>query len=367
MALFYGVNDTLVAPEEMVLRHEELAALAASGRTATLKFDAGSAFFESEALNLETGFTPVRVNGPLFIHMRHLYTGKYPKKSAFDATKDMLVCSAVKDIAVTNAAPRALNYLRPNVRRNTNLVAPPATDQGTPIIAYYPAVTASSLILTTELVFDEFPEEVFNSVNSAFGSVAQLPIFLPAAGYLLAASTLVKIVGGLGQALFDGEPVFQRTETLDFTIPMGSFAKADFRIFCNSSFDPSGLRFENGHGLVDANGKAYDGDEPYMVIALDGAERENLREFAPSLLSAAQLQKFFNVKSGTQASVEAFVDAMKLLNDSKYRTEADRLKKRIDALKGDPNHDAAALTKLQESYDAQVANIVSEAMKPVTD
>jgi hypothetical protein len=278
----------------------------------------------------------------------------------------MLVCSAVKDIAVTNAAPRALNYLRPNIRKNTNLVAPPATEQGTPIIAYYPAVTASSLILTTELIFDEFPQEVFDSVGSALGTVAQLPIFLPAAGYLLAASTLIKIVGGLGQALFDGQPVFERTETLDFTIPVGSFAKADFRIFCNSGFDPSGLHFENGRGLVDANGKPYDGDEPYMVIALDGAERENLREFAPALLSAAQLQKFFNVKNGTQASIEAFVDAMKLLNDSKYRTEADRLKKRIDALKADPNHDAATLAKLRESYDAQIANITSEAMKPVT-
>ena len=142
----------------------------------------------------------------------------------------MLVTSAFKDMSVFSAAPRAVNFMRKGVSAFGSINSPAATEEGTPLVSYTPAVTSPSTILTLEIVFDQFPDQLFQTVSSALSSIGGIPLFLPANGYLMAASSVLKLAGNLGQALFDGSPVFSATETLDFNIPGGEDASADFRV-----------------------------------------------------------------------------------------------------------------------------------------
>jgi hypothetical protein len=305
-------------------------------------------------------FTQIGINRPLTVQIRHVYTGQFPKQRFLSGNKDMLVTSATKDVAVFNAASRAVNFLRKDVAANSGFDSPAATDQGTPLVWYTPAVTSSSTILTLEIIFDEFPNELVGKISTALSGLAGIPIFIPAAGYLLAAGTVVKLAGDLGQALFDGKPVFSATETIDFDTPGAIIAEAEFRIICNPDFDASQFRFIPKRGLVDSNGKVYDGAEPYVVISLDGKKRDEFASFGATMASSALMQKFYNIKDGTEAALDTVVEAMKLFNDSKFRAKVDAIDKKLAGI--DLNSPEGK--DLGEKRNAFAANILNDVMKP---
>lgn len=310
---------------------------------------------------LESEFTPIGINKPLTVQIRHVYTGRHPKKNVFGKRKDMLITSAMKDVTVFNASARAVNFLRADVGANSNFNTPAATEQGTPLISYSPAVTTSSTILTIEVVFDQFPDELFGKVSSVLAGLAGIPAFLPAAGYLMAASSVAKVAGDLGHALFDGRPVLQWSETIDFDVPGTTDAEADFRILCDPGFDPGAFKFDPKRGLVDRQTNVpYRGDEPYVVLSLDGKKRDELAAFAPTAASAMLLQRFLDVQDGGEAVLDALTDAMKLYSDSRYRMQADTVAKRLE--KAEKN--SLEFADLNAKYHALIANIQTESMKP---
>jgi hypothetical protein len=47
------------------------------------------------------------------------------------------------------------------------------------------------------------------------------------------------------------------------------------------------------------------------------------------MASAAIMQKFFNVKDGTEAVIDTVVDAMKLYNNSRFRAQVDAIDKKL--------------------------------------
>lgn len=306
-------------------------------------------------------FVPIGLNKPLTVQIRHVYTGQFPQSRFFSGRKDMLVTSAFKDVAVFNAATRAVNFLKKGVSPKTPFNSPAATEEGTPLVSYSPAVTSTSTILTLEIIFDQFPEQLFQTVSTALAGIGGIPLFLPASGYLMAASSVVKLAGNLGQALFDGKPAFSATETLDFDVPGGEEATADFRVVCNPSFDPSAFHVNPKLGLIDPRTqKVYDGDEPYIVLSLDGRKQDLFATFTPTAASAAIMQRFFNVKEGSEVLMDTLVDALKLYSDSKFRAQADAVKTSINELPA--NSDARKA--LQDRYDALIANILTDALKP---
>lgn len=309
---------------------------------------------------LVTEFTPIGPNKPLTILIQHVYTGKYPKGGLFGGPKDMAVVSGVKDYAVFAASSRAVNFLKQGVKQRSGVVAPSAFEEGTPLISYQSAVVTDSQTITIEGAFDNFPDALVNKIGDALASAAGIPLFLPWAGYLMTAGAVTKLASGLADSLFDGKPAFSFDETLDFNIPGRELPTADFRVLTSNTFNASGLRFEPKRGLLGADGAPYQGDEPYVVISLDGAERPKLADFAPTVASASVLKRFFNMRDGADASVGAVMDGLKLLSDSKYRLEADGLKKTISALPADD----AQRKALQDRYDALVKNITDERMKP---
>jgi hypothetical protein len=114
---------------------------------------------------------------PLTVMIREVYTGKHPK-NWLDKPEDMLVTSAIKSITVLNAKPRALNFLKKKINRKSRMERPSATEEGTPIIFYSPALLEKSLTLDLTMAFDSFDQNVFNQIAEAFTTAAGIPIFL---------------------------------------------------------------------------------------------------------------------------------------------------------------------------------------------
>ncbi|MCL4180097.1 MAG: hypothetical protein KJ072_20410 [Verrucomicrobia bacterium] len=195
MAIFYALGDALVS-------HDELRAKAAHGKlqqfhqeilsgskTARLDFKFGMATAKNlvKPKTTSTGgiIQPreIEIGKPLTVQLRHVYTGN--KAKGFWGDKDMLVVSAMKSLATYDAAPRAINYLVRKATNNRNFRTPDATDAGTPLICYSPALAQSSSVVTVEVMFHGFPKETFDAVAQAFSMAAGLPVFAPASAYLV--------------------------------------------------------------------------------------------------------------------------------------------------------------------------------------
>jgi hypothetical protein len=301
---------------------------------------------------------PIGKGLPLSILIREIYTGEFPHGGIFNSGGDIAVVSGVKNYDVFNASSRALNFMVQNVDSHTRLRRPSPFTDGTSLVAYSPAIMTDSLTVGFELAVADFPQALFNSLSSAFTTVAGLPLLMPYSGYLLAAGELFKLVGNAGHALFDGVK-FSITEAIDFDIWGSAPAVAGFRIISTNN-DLSGYTYSDAGGLVDAKGNKYSGDDPYVVISLDGAQRDNLKSFAPTVASAAILGRFFSVTDGSQVAIDSLVQGLQFVSDSKYRDQALHIKTQL----ADPNTDTATKAELQKQLDAALKNIVSDAMKP---
>lgn len=286
-----------------------------------------------------TQFKPIGMGLPLTVLIREVYTGKHPKKGFLGGGgKAMLVTSALKGYASYAPASRAVNFTEPSIEPHKTMMAPSAANAGTNVVAYSPAVLTEQMFFTVEMAFDRYPEGLLNTVASAFTGAANIPLLLPAREFLLAAGGLIKIGNDWAEALVDGRATFSRTDTVDFDVPGVAPTKADFRIMGSDAH--RGLTYQPGVGLVSDTGTAYDGDEPYVVVSLDGAERKSLADFAPTLATAEQLKKFLNARDGAEASIEFLLEGVKLANDLAYRKEAQDLAKQLETEPDGPDKEA---------------------------
>jgi hypothetical protein len=320
--------------------------------------DAGAAFTFSNGNVLADEVTPVQPVGigkPATIIVSYLYTGRLGKA-------DMLLTSAVRDPFVTfNQAPRAINLMPKRVPRRSRITGPAATENGTPLVYYVPALTAQSLTLTLDLSFDDFPDELVDQIGGAITGAAGIPIFGPYNGILLAVGQAIKLVSRLANALVDSRPDFSVTERLDFQIPGSPVPTAGFKVLHQNSLDVSALEFDLEKGLLHRDTRQpYDGDEPYIVFLLDGSKNDSFKAFTPTVASAAMLSRFLSQKEGTEMAIQTLTDSFKLFNDLRFRQEADRLQKQIDALP-DTSEERKLLV---ERRDALLANILEDLLKP---
>ncbi|HEX8449525.1 MAG TPA: hypothetical protein VF652_08040 [Allosphingosinicella sp.] len=315
-----------------------------------------SSGLESTPPPAATQFVPIGLGKPLTILIREIYTGRFPSKGFLGSSgKPMAVVTGLKDYSVYAASSRAVNYLLKDVKPHTRFKAPPTFTEGTNVVAYSPAVVTDSFHFTVELAFDKFDDHLFDVVSKGLSAAAGIPMIMPAAGYLLAASTLVKIGSNLADGLVDGRASFSVTDSFDFNLPGSAPPAADFRVLCH--FDAAGMTYDPARGLLNADGSVYNGDEPYVVISLDGAVRKNLESFAPTVATAGIMKQFFNMRDGAEIVSTSLIDAMKLANDMKYRGEAAALRKQLES--------AAATDKaaLQARLDALNKNILNEELR----
>ena len=160
MPVYRIVGDAMVSESEF----REISA------TASAAAPAGS------ALETVTPYVPIGLGRPLTVQIRHVYTGKYPKKGFIGGAKDIAVVSGVRDYSVFAASARALNFIERGPKPGSHLKTPNAFVQGTPVVAYYPALTADSLTLSLELAVDDFPQDFVDTLGGAFESLGGVPL-----------------------------------------------------------------------------------------------------------------------------------------------------------------------------------------------
>lgn len=352
MGLRYKVGELLLGTRELLAR--EHAGMAAGARA-----------LSSPSAAAAGGFSGISTGKPLCIEIRHVYTGREPRSDwAGWGDKDLLVTSSLKSITDYAAAVRAVNQLRVNVPQRSHIKRPAATEPGTPLVYYSPAVTVSSMAVTIELFFDNFPDDVVTAAGEMMKSAAGIPIFATASVFLAGASIVAGIVARLGKALFDGTPVFRETEEIIFFSPGQDPSEAGLVLLMADQY-LSGL--DEGYTigkdgiLVDrASGNRYKGDAPYVVLAIDGTPRPDLESFQATKISAELLDRFASVKGAASAGMDALLAGSQAFNDLSFRRRADALRER---LKGDPTSEDYQAAKAQ--WDAFVKNIRNAELKPV--
>jgi hypothetical protein len=346
MAVFRVLgNDDLVPQAEYWRRRTELV----SAEPAAQSMDLVAA---------EVAPEPIGYGKPLTIMIRDVYTGEYPHKGLFGGDGDVAVVSGVKNFDTFNASTRALNFLANDQQSHSHLRRAPAFSQGSALVAYSPGIMTDSLTVSFELAVATFPEEFVHSLSTAFSTLAGIPLLLPYAGYLLGAGTLFKIAGNAGHALFDGVK-FSVTGSIDFAVAGSAPTSAGFLILAGSNFDTTGFQYRDSVGLIDASGNKYSGDNPYVVISVDGRPRDDLKTFTPTAASSAILQQFFQIQEGSQIAIESVVQGLQLASDLKYRQLTLSLKAKLGT-----ETDPAKKQLIQSQLDAALNNIGSDALKP---
>jgi len=306
------------------------------------------------------GFVQISVGQPLNILLRQVYTGRFPQKHLLSNSRPMLLTTALKDITTTSAAVRAVNIVKDKVQPGKSFSGPAASAEGTNLVYYSPAVASPLITITVELIFQDLDPQIFDRASQLFGSLGGIPIFMPASGYLMGASTILKLAGNIGQALLDGQPVLSESMQIDFSFGGGSIPVPGYWVFSANPIDLNTFKFDPANGLIDNSGKPYSGDEPYVVLSVDGTKVQGLSNFTPLLASAGVLGRFYNQKDGSEVLSDTILNSVKLYNDLTYRKKADDLKQQLAGLQ----QGSSDFANVKTQFDALVANIEEPRLKP---
>lgn len=68
----------------------------------------------------------------------------------------------------------------------------------------------------------------------------------------------------------------------------------------------------------------YDGDDPVVVVTIDGSQVGGVSNFTPLLASSSVLARFFNQKENSEVAMDTILDAVKLANDLTFRKKGRR-------------------------------------------
>ena len=374
--LYYAYGNALLTAEEVFdpsvfdPLQGFFDALEGGGRPDSLGLPGGALTPDNAVKNNRFGdeiipFAPVGPGKPLTLMISEVYTGRFPKGSLFKRTEDMLVTSAVKNSVMPDAKPRALNMLKQEVAQKTR-PTPAATEKGGPLIFYSPALLDVSLTLDLTMAFDTFDQQVFDQIAGALAEIAGVPLFATQSFYLIAGGMIMKLVGRLGEVIFDSSPEFNSSDVLNISLPGRPPLPAGYLLITSENLGPAEDEFRRKHHvdangtLVDANGERYRGEVPYMIVTSDGTPQESFKNFTPTAVSAAVLSRFFNIKEDQALPLDIVIDALKLYNDIRFRSDLDRLDEQIKGLKDDDPKKAELLKK----REALLANILEEKLKP---
>src|SRR5690348_5642652 len=149
----------------------------------------------------------------------------------------MLFTSAVKSVASYEAQPRAINLLTRKTEKHSRIRRPAATEEGTPYLFYSPALMERSLTLDVEFVFDSFPKEAFDAVSGTFKAAGGLPMFLAISPYVVAAGEVIRLIGSVGEKLFDRKPALNVSVPIDIAMPGEEAIPPGFRLITPDDVD----------------------------------------------------------------------------------------------------------------------------------
>jgi hypothetical protein len=313
-----------------------------------------------------TPFSPIGLGKPISIEIAYVDTGGLAAPGFFGGRPGLLLTSAVKRLPIFESAPRAVNLIQDEVERGFQFSDLPATRPGTPLIYYSPALTDRGTAVTIELVFDKFPEDAIKQIGSLMGSAAGVPLFAPASLYLMAGGMLVKLFAQFAEKLADGKQSFSETLSIDIDRPGMPNTQPGFAILTNSSelerlVDERKLKFTAKDGLTNtADGKRYEGPAAYVVLKLDGTDRPDYTAFAPTMASAAILDRFLHTGSERPAGTDLILQSMKAFNDLHFRGKAEGIKRKLAQVGADSEEGR----KLKVLFGAYVKNISDTDLQP---
>lgn len=310
-------------------------------------------------------FVPIGIGKPISIEILTIYTGDAPSKAIFGGKPDLLVSSALKALHTFDAAPRAINQLVSKIQ-DCSYIEPSAVRKGAPVVYYSPSLVNATMLCTFELVAETFQKKIFEQMSGLFSSAAGIPIFAPANAYLLAGSFLTKIFADLGKALLESDPFLRADMNMRFDTP--GFAEAMARrAFLYNDRDneefhsykaivkDTGSGIERAFLVHEDTGKEYRGKAPYIIVNIDGRNRQELKDFTAKLASAAIIERFYGSADTSGKVIETIGSAMELYNDFTFRRKAEELKKTIGLL--DPNSDEyKKAKKLFNAYNNNIRN-----------
>ncbi|SFG11684.1 hypothetical protein SAMN05518801_107213 [Novosphingobium sp. CF614] len=367
MASYRIFGESLVSEDEFARKGREILQLASAPRESGLpsvtlddKAVLSPFSFAPDMAAAPIEFPPVGFGKPMTIDIRSVYTGHVGSRPFLSRTGDIAVVSGVKNWSEYNATARALNWVKKKTGKRALLAGPSAVQEGTRVVAYQKAIATSQLIATFEIVAAPPEDDVLDEIGAAFSAAAGVPLFLPYAGALIAAGQIVPLAGKLMDALTGGPSPWSQTEELTVDLPGYPPLAADFRVVAPATSNLHGLKYKPNVGLMKADGSLYDGDEPYVVIAIYGGERVELEGFTPAVMAADMARRFYPSKTGVGAAIGDVMEIAQVASDWKYRGEALKLKPKIDAL----GQDDPERAKLQTRYDALVANISNTDLTP---
>ena len=387
MATSIVLRNGLIVSEEEFNEKVNLGALdrfyeeSAANQDATLEFTTG-AISAAELGAVAKGdddvnpFEPIGLGKPLSIEILSLYTGMLPGRFGL-GKPDLMVTSAVKSIETYAAQPMAVNQITrgPNSHQT---VTPAADEAGSPIAYYTKSFVDDSLLCTISILADTFDDKLLGHLSSLLKTAAGLPVCITAipggaslAGAVLAGSALVNLAGNMGKSLFERSSHLRDTLKINLETPDHNRVKSETRIIANDihknlfTTGYSTKLVDDGLGnqrimLVNGMGQPYAGDAPYAIVSIDGRERRNLENFAPTLATAALLEQFMGADDPTGKVVGILEEAMGLYNDYSFHQRAGAIKKEISRLKPtSPTFDKDR-QKLEAMLEANNRNIRNE-------
>jgi hypothetical protein len=308
-------------------------------------------------------FKPLGIGLPLLVELRHIYTGK--NGGGIFGRSDFLVTSAVKSIETQGATPRGLNRLAHAPGAHA-YIGFNAAEPGTPILYYSPAVTSFGTLVTIEFSQDRFERDTIDAAAEVLKDAGALPVFAAANTYLLGASAVIKIAGSVLENIFDSVPFLSETLSIQFDAAgLPNFVAGYYVLVASSQkaqLEAEAVIGADGQMKTKADtSRAYQGDVPYVVLAVDGRSRSpQLDGFALKAAEASLLERFMKTGSLSQAVLRDLDTALGLFNDFSFRQKVNEID---DALKK-PGLTPEEIKALNDARGAYVKNIRSKEFQP---
>lgn len=291
-------------------------------------------------------YEKIGIGQPLSLEILGYYTGDLPRIGRLGKTS-MLVCSACKAIETYEAQPWAVNQMENEVEEHQYL-RPSAGNEGSPLVYYSAAMPPNELLVDLSLKVDRFDETILYYLSDIMKGAAGLPVFVMGgptgvgiATAALVGATLLRQAGELGKALWNSKTILQHTLSLTFNKGGVGVIPPKAYLACNTQDEG---KFEgyipvlvdggtpSQHWVMKKGDRPYNGPAPYMILNLDGREREGLENFKARLATAAILEKFVGTQDPGSTVVSVINEAMGLYNDVTFRRKAQTVQKDIETL-----------------------------------
>lgn len=333
--------------------------------------------------------TPVGLGKPLSIRIKSMFSGgnAWHRKTGKSGIGDVLVTSAVKNPLFHDAAALAMNYYFPKAQTEQRL-KPLATSAGSDVIFYSPGMVHGSLQVQVQMSFDRFDEERYLRWTKAVGAVAGLPVFAVPGPHGVGLKALIVAAENAAQVILrsvdrwiDGSNDWISTGSIHLAEAGETQAQSGYVLFYGNDQDhapnvpggnPGSLLFEKEFKRRNEQYVVRDGTlryrdtpdrmvlqgEPYVLAILNGAKETDLRQWAPTAVTAILADRFLNMEENGSSDL---VEILRAYNDI---VMARRISE-IDAELDDETLDETTRTTLTAQRSGAFKNLQDDDIKEI--